>query len=306
MYNVHVLLVIYDEKYNYYKEKGATMIKVSIIVPIYNVEKYINKCLDSLTNQTLKEIEIICINDGSTDNSLKLLENYKNKDSRIVLINQKNSGQSAARNKGVEIAKGEYIGFVDSDDWIDSNFFERLYESAKRTDSDIATAGIYSCHSFNKRKFLSFDKEIVTSDKNLKFEFCDIPEKSYCWNKIYRNTSLKNSGIKFEEGIIFEDCIYTPQVIYFLEQMVTVPDIYYYYRRRVNSTVKQRDKKANKDSIYAHKKAGEFITEHNIDISSHEPKTYRFKIFGISIFKIRQKGKNKQYSLFNIIKFGKL
>lgn len=88
--------------------------------------------------------------------------------------------------------------------------------------------------------------------------------------------------------------------------MVTVPDIYYYYRRRVNSTVKQRDKKANKDSIYAHKKAGEFITEHNIDISSHEPKTYRFKIFGISIFKIRQKGKNKQYSLFNIIKFGKL
>lgn len=306
MYNVHVLLVIYDKKYNYYKEKGVTMIKVSIIVPVYNVEKYINKCLDSLTNQTLKEIEIICINDGSTDNSLKLLENYNNKDSRIVLINQKNSGQSAARNKGVEIAKGEYIGFVDSDDWVDSNFFERLYESAKRTDSDIATAGIYSCHTYHKRNFLSFDQEIVTKDKNLKFELCDIPEKSYCWNKIYRNASLKNSRIKFEEGIIFEDCIYTPQVIYFLEQMVTVPDIYYYYRRRVNSTVKQRDKKANKDSIYAHKKAGEFITEHNIDISSHEPKTYRFKIFGISIFKIRQKEKNKQYSLFNIIKFGKL
>lgn len=282
------------------------MIKVSIIVPVYNVEKYISKCLYSLTNQTLEDIEIICINDGSTDNSLKLLENFKNKDSRIIVINQKNSGQSAARNKGIEAAKGEYIGFVDSDDWVELNFFEKLYNSAKRTDSDIAIAGIYSCHPITKRKFLYFDKEIVTRDKNLKFELCDIPEKSYCWNKIYKHSSLKKSGVKFEEGIIFEDCIYTPQIVYFLDQMITVPNTYYYYRRRNNSTVKQRDKKANNDNIYAHQKATDFIKKHHIDISSHEPKTRRFKICGITIFKIREKGNKKQYSLFNIIKFGHL
>ena len=88
--------------------------------------------------------------------------------------------------------------------------------------------------------------------------------------------------------------------------MVTVPNIYYYYLRRGNSTVKQRSEKANADNVYANKKANDFIKKHNIDISSHEPKTYRFKIFGVTIFKIRQIGKRKQYALFNIIKIGKL
>ena len=102
------------------------MPKISVIVPVYKVEKFLPKCLESLINQTLKDIEIICINDGSPDNSLKILEEYAKKDSRIKIINQKNAGPSVARNNGMSAASGEYIGFVDSDDWIDLDFYEKL------------------------------------------------------------------------------------------------------------------------------------------------------------------------------------
>lgn len=282
------------------------MAKVSIIVPVYNVEKYLRKCLDSLINQTLKDIEIICINDGSTDKSLEILEEYKNRDSRIILLNQENSGQSVARNRGIEIAKGEYLGFVDPDDWVDLDYYEKLYNAASTNDADIAVGGIIRVTGIKKKKFLNFEKETITDNTNLKFELCDVPEKSYVWNKIYKTEKLKEIGLEFEKGIFYEDCIFTPQALFFLEKMVTVPNIYYYYLRRGNSTVKQRSEKANADNVYAHKKANNFIKEHNIDISSHEPKTYRFKIFGVTIFKIRQKGKKKQYALFNIIKIGKL
>ena len=282
------------------------MAKVSIIVPVYNVEKYLRKCLDSLINQTLKDIEIICINDGSTDKSLEILEEYKNRDSRIILLNQENSGQSVARNRGIEIAKGEYIGFVDPDDWIDLDYYEKLYNAASTNNTDIAVGGIIRVTGIKKKKFLNFEKETITDNTNLKFELCDVPEKSYVWNKIYKTEKLKEIGLEFEKGIFYEDCIFTPQALFYLEKIVTVPNIYYYYLRRGNSTVKQRSEKANADNVYAHKKANDFIKEHNIDISSHEPKTYRFKIFGVTIFKIRQIGKRKQYALFNIIKIGKL
>lgn len=109
------------------------MCKVSIIIPIYNTEKYIKDCLDSVVNQTLDDIEIICINDGSTDNSLKLINDYAKRDKRIKVINQENKGQGTARNIGIKESKGEYIGFVDFDDYIDLKMYEKLfYESKKK------------------------------------------------------------------------------------------------------------------------------------------------------------------------------
>lgn len=116
------------------------MIKVSVIIPVFNTEKYINKCLSSLVNQTLDDIEIICVNDGSADNSLEIIEKIANNDARIKIINQEHKKQGAARNAGLKIAEGEYIGFVDSDDWIDLNYYEMLYNTAKKYDADIALA----------------------------------------------------------------------------------------------------------------------------------------------------------------------
>lgn len=281
-------------------------VAVSIIVPVYNVENFLARCLNSLSGQTLKNIEIICINDGSTDSSQKILEKYKHKDNRIIIINQTNSGQSSARNKGIEIAKGKYIGFVDSDDWVDLDFFEKLYNAAEKNQADIAVAGIFRLHKYNKKIHLKIKKEECITEINKKFLVCDCPEKSYVWNKIYNTEKLKENALNFEEGIIFEDVIFTPQALYKLNKLVTVPNTYYYYWRRKKSTVTNKSKKAKKDYEYTHKIANEFFKKNNIDISIQEVKTYRFKIFGITIYKKQTKNSKTKHILFNIFKFGNL
>ena len=277
--------------------------KVSIIVPVYNVEKFLDRCLNSLINQTLKEIEIICINDGSVDNSLQILEKFAKQDDRITILNQKNSGQSTARNRGIDKASGIYLGFVDSDDWVDLNYFEKLYTSAEKYNCDMAVSGIIRLNKWNKKFHLKFAEEKVTDNTDEKFELCDVPELSYACNKIYKRKSFISKNLKFEEGIFFEDVIMTPKILYSLGKLITVPDTYYYYWRNPNSTVTKRTDKVNNDSIYAHNKAMEFIKEHNIDISSHEPITKRYKFLGFTILKIKQKGNKKVTSLFNIIKW---
>ena len=123
-------------------------IKISIIIPVYNVDKYLKQCLDSVINQTLKNIEIICVNDGSTDNSSQILN-------RINVINQENAVQGAARNTGLTYAKGDYIGFVDSDDWVDITMFEKFYKNAKFHESDIVMGPILIVNE-SKEEFKDF------------------------------------------------------------------------------------------------------------------------------------------------------
>ena len=131
------------------------MIKVSIIVPVYNVELYLRECLDSIINQTLKDIEIICVDDCSTDNSYIILDEYSKKDSRIKLLKHNvNKGLGPARNTGINVAQGEYIGFIDSDDYISLDYFENLYNTAKKYNSDIVSTlniKLYEMHN-NKIK----------------------------------------------------------------------------------------------------------------------------------------------------------
>src|SRR4051812_9727086 len=111
--------------------------KISIIVPVYNVEKYLSRCLDSLLTQTLTDIEVIAINDGSTDSSLNILINYREMDNRLKIIDQLNGGVSSARNAGIKAANGNYIGFVDPDDWIDNEMYENLYQMVQTEQADI-------------------------------------------------------------------------------------------------------------------------------------------------------------------------
>lgn len=278
-------------------------IRISIIVPVYNTEKYLKRCLSSLINQTLKEIEIICIDDGSRDNSAKILNDFALSDNRVIVLSQKNSGQSAARNKGITHSSGKYIGFVDSDDWVDLDFFEKLYQAAEKYTADIAVASIIRLNKFHKKYHLKFDKEIVTNDVNKKFELCDVPELSYVWNKIYNRAGFIKNKFHFEEGMVYEDVILTPQILYYMNKLVTVPNTCYYYFRHSGSTVTLRNDKHNNSSIQALRRAMDFINENNIDIESHKPETYRFKIFGITVFKIRQKGKIKKHILFQFIKW---
>ena len=135
--------------------------KISVVIPIYNAEEYLEECLESVVGQTLRDIEIICINDGSTDNSAKICEKYAKKDKRIIFVSTENKGPGAARNTGLGFAKGEFIGFVDSDDWIDLDFYEKLYTAAVETDADIATGGIVRKDDRRHKVRLDFKERVV-------------------------------------------------------------------------------------------------------------------------------------------------
>lgn len=276
---------------------------ISVIVPVYNTQKFLEKCLESIINQTFKDIEIICINDGSTDNSMSILNDYSEKDSRIKIINQKNAGLSCARNTGINNAKGEYIGFVDSDDWIDLDFFEKLYNAAKNYDADIASAGIKRVRSYKWKYNLKIKEEEVTENTDRKFVLCDVPEKCYVWNKIYRLEKIKQFSLYFEAGIYFEDRCFTCEALSKLKRLVVVPDTYYNYWTNPNSIVKSKSTKKTQDAKYTNEKMMKILKLNNINLEHYAEKIKKIKFLGLTILKIKIFKHKKQYILFNQIRF---
>lgn len=281
-------------------------LEISLVIPVYNVEKCLVRCLNSVINQTFTDLEIICINDGSEDNSLSILQEYSKKDERIRIINQQNAGLSAVRNVGIDVARGKYISFIDSDDWIDLDFCEKLYSSAEKYSADIAVGGIIRACRFKRKYFLRFEEEKVSLDLQEKFDICDVPERCYVWNKIYRLDKLRETNLRFLEGRVFEDIIFTPRVLYSLGKLVTVPNVYYYYWENPNSIVKSPSETNKQDRAYAFEETGKFLKEHNINPEIWATKLKRFKFLGCSILKIKTKRNKKQYILFNIFKFGRI
>ena len=237
--------------------------KVSVIVPVYNVERYLRRCLDSLVNQTLEEIEIILINDGSTDGSLSILEEYALKDSRIRVINQENQKQGAARNNGLKVAQGEYVGFVDSDDWVDEDFLEKLYNSAKNNDADISVATIIRKREYVQKYRVYYTEEKVYETLKDKIEICNIPKCCYVWNKLYKKELL--IGFDFTGDRYFEDVLWLLEIIKKANKIVTVPNSNYYYWVNNNSTVKKLPSaKKQEDSYFAKKYVIKFLQENNL------------------------------------------
>lgn len=262
-------------------------IKVSVVIPVYNVEKYLRQCLNSVVNQTLTDIEIICINDGSTDGSLEILREYEQKDSRIRLINKENEGISAARNQGIELAQGEYISFIDSDDWIEENYLEALYTAAKKYNSDIACSSIIRVTGKRRRKKLVYKTEEFTVDKDKKNELTNAPISSYVWNKIYKRKPLLASGVKFPVGRVYEDVIWCIKAIYYLNGVVTVPDAIYYYRKNPTSIMSTKSEKNAKDYAQSEKEMLEFAKEKNLKLLDgyKYSKRDRYRFLGITLLK---------------------
>lgn len=277
--------------------------KISIIVPVYNTEKYLDKCISSLINQTLKEIEIICINDGSTDNSLKILEKFASKDKRIKIFSQENQGQSAARNFGIKHATGEYLGFVDADDWVDLKYFEELYSSAKKYDCDIACSGFKRCGRFRKSIRKSFSELNVYINTSEKAKADQLPNQNYVGNKIYRRENWLKAGLKFEEGRVFEDLAMVIKILDKLGNMVTVPDVYYYYLKNPNSTVTRKTKKHLDDYKWALNEMNTYAKENGIELAENKnyDKIVSINILGIKVLKIYYKDNVEKYILFGFI-----
>lgn len=262
-------------------------IKVSVVIPAYNVEKYIKQCLDSVINQTLKDIEIICINDGSKDNTLAILQEFAQKDSRIRLIDKVNEGISAARNQGMELARGEYISFIDSDDWIDENYLESLYNTAKKYNSDLACSSIIRVTGNRKRKKLIYTKEEFSNDKNKKNELTNAPIYSYVWNKIYNREKLLQSNVKFPVGRVYEDVIWCLKAIYYMDSVVTVPSAIYYYRKNPTSIMSTKSEQNAKDYAISEKEMLEFAKEKDLNLLNgyKYAKRDRYRFLGITVLK---------------------
>ena len=213
------------------------MKKVSIVVPVYNSQEYLKECIESLVKQTLEEIEIIFINDGSTDDSLMILEEYKRKyPEKVVVMTKENGGQATARNMGIEIATGEYIGFVDSDDSVDISMFEKLYGTAKQSGSDFVECR----YKYLQVKEDGSKKEILAygnvRDYGKKSEMFIDPLVSP-WNKIYKAEVLKKNRISFPEGVIYEDTAFFIKSIPYITKTSYVPEELVFHYLRPNSTM---------------------------------------------------------------------
>ena len=225
--------------------------KVSIIVPVYNASKYIRECLDSLINQTLKEIEIICVNDGSTDNSLEILKEYEQKDSRIKIISKENGGAGSARNVGFQNATGEFINFIDSDDWLELNTFEELYAKSKNENLDVL---MYLLINFKDDTNEEYETDyynltcIDSSFDNTVFDYEDISDKMFniavspC-NKLINREFWKSLNYKFFEGVMFEDNPFFFNLFLEAKRISLIRKHYYHRRRREGSVMSLNGKK---------------------------------------------------------------
>lgn len=209
------------------------MSKVSIIVPVFNTEKYLKKCLDSLINQTLDDIDVIIVNDGSTDNSEKIINEYLEKyNDKITYIYQTNSGQAKARNKALKYAKGEYISFVDSDDFVDLNMYEIMYNKAKDNDLDIVICGFNMVYEDGRVLERSNYKELC--DDNIINYILSIPGPCA---KIYKRKIWQENNIKFPEGIIYEDLAIVPCIGAYASKVENIDMPLYNYLQREASTM---------------------------------------------------------------------
>lgn len=219
------------------------MEKISVIIPIYNVEKYLERCLNSVIEQTYKNLEIILVDDGSPDGCAQICDIYKKKDERILVIHQKNKGLSGARNAGLDIATGKFVCFIDSDDYIDKNMIEILYKNLKHTNSDISICGfeqIDEDEKINKKEKQNNNIKILNKREGLK----ELIYHKYgldivTWNKLYKISLFDK--IKFPQGKIYEDFATIPFLIDQSSNIcVTDEKLYYYVQRKgsINNNLK--------------------------------------------------------------------
>lgn len=219
--------------------------KVSILVPVYNVERYLPQCLDSLISQTLKDIQIICINDGSTDSSLEILKCYAQKDKRIEIIDKPNSGYGASMNCGLDLARGEYVGITESDDFADKKMFSNLYRYAKFHNCDLVKSNYYEhCAGSDVKRepFAGFRYRRVFNPIDQKDIIKVLP---IIWTGLYRRQMLVDEGIRFNEtpGASFQDTSFVHRVWFAAKRVAILRGCYLHYRvDNENSSVKSVSK----------------------------------------------------------------
>ncbi len=267
--------------------------KVSVCVPVYNVEKYLAECLDSIVNQTLKEIEIICVNDGSKDGSLDILKEYAQKDSRIKIIDKPNSGYGASMNRALDCATGEYIGIIESDDFAQNDMFENLYKLAKENDADIAKSDWYAYWS--DKNFSRKNNRISPAKAgyvtNFEQDNSLVRISPSVWSGIYKRDFLNQNNIRFLEtpGASYQDLSFTYKVYTLAKRVILTDRAYLFYRQdNLNSSVKAKNK------IYCvcdeYNEVERFINEHPEFTQAHRTcgEILRFNAYMSSVMRLSE------------------
>jgi len=217
------ILITYCNCYKY---------KLSVIIPVYKAESWLRECMDSIINQTLKEMQVICVNDESPDNSLDILLEYAKKDKRITVLSIKHSGISESRNQGLKLVEGEFIGFVDDDDFIDKYHFEKMYEFAKKDDIDLLAIKEKKFYDGTPRERFINHSIIYTDSKKYDIDHHFIHLQNENWNKLYKTKIIKDNGIFFEPGIGGEDINFNFKYYPFVKTYKWINSESYYFRKK--------------------------------------------------------------------------
>ena len=219
---------------------------ISVIVPIYNVEKYLNKCIESIINQTYKNLEIILVDDGSPDNCPQICDEYAKKDGRIKVIHKENGGLSSARNVGIDVAMGEYLTFIDSDDYVEPNFIEVLYQSLVNNDADISMCGINKIQA-DKIQEIIVENQILDKDSFWNFFYYGngTPIGVVAWNKIYKKNIFKD--IRYPLGKINEDEFVIHKIVDKCNKISITNEALYNYIQRDGSIIHSKKSIKNLD-----------------------------------------------------------
>lgn len=275
---------------------------VSVIVPVYNVEDYLMRCVDALINQTYKNLEIILVDDGSTDRSGDMCDYYAKEDNRVKVIHQKNAGQSKARNVALDMAKGEYYCFIDSDDYVPTDYIERLYKALIDYDADVALCDFVKFTgesvdgAFDKKEK---DKvEIYSESPTLLVErMHTISGELYVvmWGKLFKKKLF--DGIRFPEGRICEDLAILYKLFFACKNGVHIDDImYYYFRDNRNSSTYNINKKFYTDVFLALDEEIEYMQREHKDMVEYPKKTYMYWILDYyrKLYKSGEKTELKQ------------
>jgi len=215
---------------------------ISIIIPVYNSAKYLPKCLDSVIGQTYRKLEIITINDGSIDNSLDILKEFEKKDNRIIILNKKNAGVSEARNDGIDAAKGEYIMFIDSDDWIEDNYIELLYEEMKDNQLDVCRTGFIVDRSGIPCEKISLTEknELLINGNDIKQNFIDTTIFHSACVQLIKLDLIKKHNIRFDQYVAYEeDLLFNMNLYKYAKSIKYIDCSQYHYTANENSVTRQ-------------------------------------------------------------------
>ncbi len=264
--------------------------KVSIIVPIYNVEKYLDRCMESLLGQTLKEIEIIMVDDGSPDRCPQMCDEYAKKDNRIKVVHKKNGGLGYARNSGLDMATGEYVAFVDSDDYVSPDMYENLYKAIKKWNTQMVVCGYNQVIGEKSVKGVitnmpSVPKVIDAQSDYLTNIIGQLPETDkelyycYCvWNVLYVNEVIQREHIRFESERIYvsEDILFQVEYASRVSKVLLLPTPYYNYCYNSGSLTAKYDEDRFEKTISLYNKIRDRLKHLNTDIDNFELRTQRF------------------------------